>query len=297
MRRATTALAPAAASLLALALGACALGGNRAPDTRLPTASEAPKGPAALTPAELDRWWLLFDDAALNSLEDEAFRLAPDARTATQRLLEARATRDSLVAQTLPSGPLSGNVKRTHTQNLDGASSSLIPVGGDTTNETLNFNVSWELDFFGRLAQARKVANGDLAATRFNIEGARAALAASVADDYFQVRGLAIQLQDARETARVQGELLAIAQKKAQLGLGAAADADRVAGDLAQAKSQVASLEAELHAAQRVLLVLIGRGADPTSTVPSEPVVSDPPPPPQSVPGELLARRPDVREA
>jgi outer membrane protein TolC len=36
---------------------------------------------------------------------------------------------------------------------------------------------------------ARKVANADLAAARFNIEGTRASLAAGVADNYFQARG------------------------------------------------------------------------------------------------------------
>ena len=278
-------------------LAACAIASHRAPDTHLPAAYEAPAGGAELAAADLDHWWLLFGDPALNALEDEAFRSAPDARTAAARVLEARATRDSLVAQTLPTGNLAGNANKRHTVNEGAASSSLIPVGGDSTSETLNFNVSWELDFFGRLAQARKVAGGDQAATRFNIEGSRATLAASVADDYFQVRGLAIQLSDARETARIQGQLQSVAQRKADLGLGPASDADRVAGDLAQAQSQVQNYQAELHAAQRGLLVLIGHGADPTASVPSEPVVGDSPPPPDRVPGELLARRPDVREA
>jgi multidrug efflux system outer membrane protein len=282
---------------LAAPLAACAIGGHRTPDTHLPTAYEAPPGQTPLAAAELDHWWLLFNDPVLNTLEDEAFRLAPDARTAAARVLEARATRDSLVAQTLPTGNLSGNANRRQTNNLLGGSNSLIPVGGNSESETLNFNVSWELDFFGRLAEARNVANGDAAATRFNIEGSRATLAAAVADDYFQVRGLAIQLSDARETARIQGQLQSVAQKKASFGLGPASDADRVAGDLSQAQSQVQNLEAELHAAQRTLLVLIGRGADPTATVPSEAVIGEAPPTPDSLPGDLLARRPDVREA
>ena len=256
-------------------LAACAIASHRAPDTQLPAVYEAPRGGAELAAADLDHWWLLFADPALNALEDEAFRSAPDARTAAARVLEARATRDSLVAQTLPTGNLAGNANKRHTVNEGAASSSLIPVGGDSTSETLNFNVSWELDFFGRLAQARKVAGGDQAATRFNIEGSRATLAASVADDYFQVRGLAIQLSDARETARIQGQLQSVAQRKADLGLGPASDADRVAGDLAQAQSQVQNYQAELHAAQRGLLVLIGHGADPTASVPSEPASAE----------------------
>jgi multidrug efflux system outer membrane protein len=282
---------------LVLPLAACNIAGHREPDVSLPPAYEAPPGPATLATADLDRWWLLFNDPVLNSLEDDAFRLSPDARTAASRLMEARATRDSQTAQTLPTGGLNGNVNRKHTQDIGGTSNSLIPVGGDTTSETLNFNVSWEIDLFGRLATARKTANADLAATRFNIEGVRATLAANVADAYFQARGLSIQLADAQETARIQQQLFDLATRKAQLGLGAASDADRVAGDLGQALSQVENLQAELHAAQRQLLILVGRGIEPTVNVAMEPQVVSPPAVPTAVPGELLQRRPDVREA
>ncbi len=286
-----------ACAALALSLSACAAGGARTADTRLPPVFDAPQGRADLAPVELDHWWLLFNDPALNTLEDDAFRLSPDARTASARLMEARATRSSLVAQTLPQTEAVGNANHKQTSNLDNDSHNLIPVGGTAISETLNFNVSWEIDLFGRLAIARKVANADLAATLFNVEGSRAALAANVADTYFQVRGLAIQLADARETVRIQRQLQDIATRKASLGLGAASDADRVAGDLAQAMSNIESLEAELHANQRTLLILVGRGIDPVSTVTPNAEAGEPPAAPDSIPGDLLERRPDIREA
>jgi len=281
----------------ALAVSACSTGGARTADTRLPPAYDAPNGRQALSVEALDKWWLLFGDAQLNALEDDAFRLSPDARTASARLLEAQATHTSQVAQTLPQTEAQGNASSKQTYNLDGDSNNLIPVGGKTISETLNFNVSWEIDLFGRLALARKVAGADLAATRFNVEGSRAALAANVADTYFQTRGLAIQLADARETVRIQQELQDIANRKARLGLGAASDADRVAGDLAQAISNAQSLEAELHANQRTLLILVGRGIDPVSAVTPTTEPGAVPTTPAAIPGDLLQRRPDIREA
>ncbi|MEO8925754.1 MAG: TolC family protein, partial [Caulobacteraceae bacterium] len=287
------------AILLALAapLCACAIGPKPSPDARLPAHYEAPPGAVALAPADLDRWWLLFNDPQLNALEDEAARRSPDARTAAARVLEAKATRDSQTAQTLPTGKLDGNISRQHAYNLGGSSTQLFPIGGTTDSQTLNFNVSWELDLFGRLATARKIANADLAAARFNIEGSRASLAASVADNYFQARGYAIQLADARESVRIEGELQSLAQRKAAVGLGAPIDADRVAGDLAQAKAQAEDLEAQIHIAQRQLLILVGRGIDPTASLPVEASAAAAPSPPAAIPGDLLERRPDVREA
>lgn len=284
--------------LLALTGGLCACATTREPPKVVPPAAyDGAAGGEALTTAELDRWWLLFHDTELDQLEDQAFRLSPDARTAAERLLEARATRGGQVAATLPTGNINGNLSRESASNLAGASNDLLPVGGVTTSRTLTFQPSWELDLFGRLAQQRQIAGATFAASRFDIEGVRASLAASVADNYFQARGLAIQLADARQSARIQAELEKVASEKAKYGLGAASDADRVAGDLSQANAQVESLTAQLHAAQRQLLILVGRAFEPTANLPIEAQVEAPPAIPAAVPGDLLTRRPDVRES
>jgi NodT family efflux transporter outer membrane factor (OMF) lipoprotein len=278
-------------------VSACAGAPLKPPVVPLPARVEGPAGVAQLTPIELDRWWLLFEDPELNALEDEAFRLSPDARTAAARILEARATAGASVAQTFPTGDLQGNASHGHAYNIGAPSNSLFPVGGTTDTETVNFNVSWEIDLFGRLAQERRAAGADLAATIFEQEGARASLAASVADELFLARGLAIQLGDARENARIETGLEDLAARKATLGLGASADADRVAADLSLARSQVEDLASQLQAARRQLLILVGRGAEPTTSLVIEAVAEDPPPIPQTVPGQLLARRPDIRQA
>jgi NodT family efflux transporter outer membrane factor (OMF) lipoprotein len=283
-------------TVLAALLAACQT--TRAPPVvTMPATYDGPGAGAPLTAAELDRWWLLFNDAQLNALEDEAFAHSPDARTAAARVLEARATRSSAVLQTLPTGDIQGKASRERAYNIGAASNSLIPIGGTTDSESANFNVSWEIDLFGRLAQARKIAKANYAAARFDIEGVRASLAASVADNYFQARGLAIQLADAGESARIEGELQRVAAEKARVGLGAATDADRVAGELAQARSQVETLQGQLHAAQRQLLILVGRPFEPTANLPLDAEVYKPPATPEAVPGELLTRRPDVRES
>lgn len=285
------------ALLLALTGGLGACGTLRAPPhVVMPAAYDGTAAGTALASPELDRWWTSFHDKQLDALEDEAFRLSPDARSAAARLLEARAVKGSQIAATFPTGGVTGKLSREQATNIGGASNSLFPIGGTTTTRELDFSPSWELDLFGRLATQRKIARASFAASAFEVQGVRASLAANVADSYFQARGLAIQLADARETARIQGELEKVASEKAKYGLGAASDADRVAGDLSQAKAQVENLEGQLHAAQRLLLILVGRPFEPTANLPLDASVGAPPPIPAAVPGELLARRPDVRE-
>ncbi len=291
-RVATTLLTGAAA----LVLGACA-SGVRHPDLTLPAAYEAPPGTAALTPETLERWWLIFGDDELNGLEDQALKASPDVKSQTARLQEALATRNSSIAQTYPTGDFKGSTNREHTASIGAAPSSLVPIGGTTESDVGDFKVSWEFDFLGGLADARRVARATYAASRFDIEAARASLVANVADSYFQARGLSIQLEDANDSLNIETQLYKVAETKAEVGIGPRSDADRIAGDLALARSQVEDLQAQQHAAQRLLLILIGRGTEPVEALPLAASVPDPPPLPQAVPGEILVRRPDVREA
>jgi multidrug efflux system outer membrane protein len=287
-----------AAGLACFALGACATA--RKADVRLPAAYEAAHpGSTAISPAILDTWWTQFQDPDLTALIEQALKQAPDARAAAARLTEAKATASEGLLAFLPQGNAVGQTKDTHVTQTSGP---VIKIPGFSTSGTTiansgNLNVSWEIDLFGRIFAVAKGARGDAATAQFDYEATRASLAANVADVYFQVRGLAIQLADARETVRVERDLQRVADVKSSHGLGPTADSDRVAGDLAQAESQAASLEAELQATRRTLLVLVGRGADPTSAVPATAAVGLIPEVPATVPGALLARRPDVREA
>jgi NodT family efflux transporter outer membrane factor (OMF) lipoprotein len=282
--------------LACLALSACATA--RTPDTRLPQAYEAPAGvPAGSIP--LDHWWVAFNDPELTGLIEQALVHNPDARTALARLAEAGAVRTETLTHYLPQGDVQGSTRTTDTRQLAGTVFSFpgFSTSGSTTADAVNLNVSWEVDLFGRFFATRKAVNADLAAARFDYEAVRASLAANVADAYFLARGLAIQLADARESARIEGELYDTAQKRYELGIGARADADRIAGDRAQSLANAATLEAQLQVERRTLLILAGRTYEPTANISIEANVGVPPPVPQEIPSDLLARRPDVREA
>jgi outer membrane protein, multidrug efflux system len=282
------------ALLTLLSLSACAT----PREARIDLPQAYPVSGAAETQV-LDQWWLAFDDPELTALVDEALARSPDAQSAAARLREARLTATSALTAFLPQGQLTGSGRRTETEQVDGQEITIPGFSTSGTSESYqaNFNVSWELDLFGRFFAVRRAAQGDSAAARFAYEGARASLAANVADAYFQARGLSIQLADARQSARIQRSLYDLVERRVQAGLTARLESDRVAGELAQADSQVESLEAELQAQQRTLLVLVGRGTAPLDGVSTPPLTALPPPVPAAVPGDLLARRPDVREA
>lgn len=292
---------PFRSSLLALALAGAGVAACTTParqvDASLPAAYEAPAG-TPLPSQALDQWWTAFADPVLNDLIETALARSPDARLAAARLEEARAVRQGQIRQIyIPQTPLTGSAQRTDTHIIDQSGTGGFTQGGVSETYSANFDVSWELDLIGRRGAARRVVDNDLAAARFAYEGARAALAANVAQAYFEARGYAAQLEDARESARIAQALHDVAAEKGRRGLSATSEGERAAADLAQAQAQAAALEAQLRASRRTLLILVGKAADPSASLPIDPVLAKAPPVPAAAPAELLARRPDVREA
>jgi multidrug efflux system outer membrane protein len=296
-RRLSSFPGPTIAIALAMTFPALAATPPSVPRVPVPAVYDGQASGQQTSPAALDRWWLLFGDEGLDALEDEAFRTSSDARTASARILEARATRAAQTAQTLPSGSIAANASRQESYAIGVPRNDLNPTSGVTDTVSGNFNVSWELDLFGRLAVARRVAKATAAEARFNVEGTRAALAADVADTYFQAKGLVIQLEDARATVRIQSDLLIIAQKKAAAGAGPMDDIDRVASQKAQAEAQATDLQAQLEDSCRRLLILVGRDLGATGDLFLTGAPPDIPITPRTLPSELLSRRPDIREA
>lgn len=282
----------ATASLAVLGVSACASNKPvRMPDTHLPAQFSQP-GEADVA---LDHWWTAYNDPELTRLVEEALATAPDAKLIQQRLLEARATRSSQIFSAYPTGNLVGKATRADTSQLSGG--NVFSVPGESTTYSAQFDVSWELDLFGRTRTARRAVDNNYAATRFNIEASRASLAASVADSLFNIRGLAQQMADAKSAQTIAQNLNNSAKVRAEHGLGAQVDVDRTGADLAQANATVVQTESDLATARRTLLVLLGRGGDAIGSIPANPVTYAPPPAPKALPSELLRRRPDVRQA
>lgn len=270
----------------------------RTADVHLPPSFEARADGGPDAAATLDRWWLLFDDPQLSTMVEQALASAPDARSALAVLEEARANRAQALSQYDPQGNLSGSATHQDSSVSDASGGGGgSAAAGKTTTYSGSFQPSWELDLFGRRASARDAADADLAAARFTYEASRQSLATNVASNLFEARGLAVQLREARDSERIASELATVGRKRVAAGIGAPVDAASLDADLATAIANRQSLEAQLSVSKRTLLVLLGRGTDPVDTLEVAAQLGSPPLVPTVTPGELLARRPDVREA
>lgn len=281
----------------AFALTGCASGRLPQPQVEVPAQFEAARG-EGVTETAIDRWWLLFDDGQLTTLVEEALATAPDARTALARLNEAEAVRRGALTPYDPQGNPSVSISRSDTRvnGVPPAQAQLLGEG-KTSAIAADYTISWEADLFGRRSAARRAANADLAAARFEYEATRLSLAANVAGQLFAARGLSAQIVEAQATLRIAADLARIGRLRVSRGLGSESDAARLDTQLANAQSDLANLRTQLSVARRTLLVLLGKGASAIDTLPIDPTLPAPPRPPALAPAQVMVRRPDVRRA
>ena len=152
----------------------------------------------------LHDWWAVFQDARLNALVDTAVRQNLTLRVAGTRVLEARAQQAIAVGNVFPqTQQLNGEYSRVGlSRNMANNPASLEPVLAQAPGANLippsaiptnwysvwnvGFNLSWELDFWGRFRRAVETANANLDASVENFDDALVTLLADLATNYVQ---------------------------------------------------------------------------------------------------------------
>jgi multidrug efflux system outer membrane protein len=280
-------------SLLVLALSACASRRPYVPPQVAPAAM-VNADPALVDNRPLDlRWWGQFEDPVLDSLVAQALDANRDVRVAVARVEQARAVFDETTLDRLPKVPVSAAVDR-RDQAVPGFSDERRAV----STYRLGFDAYWEIDLFGGLRSAVQAASATAEAYAASLDDVRVSVAAEVARNYFELRGLQQQQAVAERSLANQRETLRLTRVRRDAGIGEEQD-------VASAAARVAAIEAvlpPLHAAvsQRAhrLSVLIGErpgqlrvDLTPRAYPPLAKAIAI------GESGAVLTRRPDVRAA
>ena len=252
--------------------------------------------------AEDGRWWRIYGDAALDGLVAEALAKNQDLALAVARVDEARGIAGEAESGLFPAVGASGSAAR---QRVSTRTAS-FPPGGVIPSEFSDYratlNVSYELDFFGRIRSGVSAARAELQASEAARDTVRLALAAQVAKAYFALRGLAEQIELTKKTIELRQEALRLQQKRSEAGLIGDFELRQLEAEAAGVRAQLPPLERDYEAQQAALAVLLGRTPREVfeSAVPVAFAEGERPGPlvlPSGMPSELLLRRPDLVEA
>src|SRR6202140_3902577 len=294
------------APMLGIGLTGCTVG----PDFQNPEMRETPRRsasdggsvPSRTVEGEIDIvWWKSFRDVQLTLLVERLVAQNLDLKTAAERGVQSVAQRQVAASQGLPH--IEGQSSTTYNrQSPNGTLSLLTPAPGAPLEYTLfheGLTSSWQLDLFGRVRRAVEAADANTLAAVENRHGVALAAVAELAQSYMQLRGTQNRLGIAKRNLRLAEENVELVNTR--FGNGVATTLD-----LAQARAQQATIaatlpplrtqEAELINAIGLLLGDAPRALE-AELHRSQILPRVPRRVPVGLPGTLVRRRPDVREA
>jgi NodT family efflux transporter outer membrane factor (OMF) lipoprotein len=234
-------------------------------------------------------WLAAFDDTTLRQLITEALAHNLDLQAVAARIDATRAQARIDGAGRLPQ--LNFGVDYQRSQVRDSGYGS-VEYGAFEAM----FDVSWELDVWGRIKAGQQASRLEADATGADWHAARLSLAARVAQTWFELTEARLQTAVAEQSIRDRSTLVELVRGRFARGLTRGLDVRLALTDLANAEAQLAAARNRAQTAARRLAVLLGR-------YPSEQITAAahlPAPPTQlatGLPSELLARRPDVLAA
>jgi NodT family efflux transporter outer membrane factor (OMF) lipoprotein len=228
------------------------------------------------------RWWELYNDAALNALEEQV-------GVSNQNVLEAEAQyRQAKAAVSVARAALLPVVTADPAANVGGP--------GNQKSFSLPFNIAWEPDLWGNIRRGVTASAATAQSLAANVGNARLLYQAELAQDYFGLHGNDTEAELLTRTEASYKEYLTLTQNRFSAGIASDLDVAQAETQLYFVQSQLMDLGVERAALEHGIAILTGK-APAELTIPPVTLTAAPPPVPLGVPSELLERRPDIAGA
>jgi len=276
---------------LVLTAGCSQVGDYQRPDSYLPDKWQQGETADGTLRASQTEWRTFFQDPRLQALIASALEHNSDLKIALARVSETRAQYGIANADRLPSTSLSGT--KTKSKIPAAFTGTDRPVTTERTELSLTA-VSFELDFWGRVANLSEAARASYLASESASRAMRIALISEVANLYFTQLELGERTAIARAAIDSRKKYRDLIQRGMELGAAARSDYLLAAGAFHSAQGELAALENQQANAEHALRLLVGKPLDEMpagKTLHEQDVRNDLAP---GIPSEVLYARPDV---
>jgi multidrug efflux system outer membrane protein len=272
---------------LACALGGCAMAPHPPPAATLSMpAAWRTAAPVAAVDAH---WWRSFGDAALDALVQQALANNTDLHGASLRLDEYRAR--LRVTDSARQPVLTANLQPARVRQLN---AFVQPV--DLTSYAGGFQASYEIDVWGKLANATLAARADLQSQQAALDAAALSVAAQAASGYLNLRGLDAQLALAQATLVSRKRSFDLATRQFEVGYSSRLDLNQAEAEYRATAGAVPQLQRAIAQQENALSQLVGANPGPVARG-VELAKLNAPTVAAGVPSALLRRRPDIAQA
>lgn len=264
----------------------------QAPATKPAAVSEAQSPYFNAQPYDA-RWWHQFEDPVLESLEAAALESNHDILIAVARVQQARALFDDASLDRFPHAQATASLDR-----REGEIPGFVETPVAISTYRAGFDAFWELDVFGRVRAATRGAAATAQSLNASLDDVRVTVAAEVARNYFELRGLQQQLAVAQRSLENQNETLRLTKLRRDAGVGEEQDVASASARVAGTEALLPPIRAAIAARRNHLAVLTGiRPGELTVDLAPRPYPTLAKALPLGDPAALLRRRPDIRAA
>jgi len=230
-----------------------------------------------------DDWLATFNDEQLNALVREAVTNNLDLRVSATRVEQAEQYVELAKAALRPKLAIAG------TGGFKGGGGSDV----SSALQGIMLAVSWEPDLWGRMRYGRNAAQSTYASAQADFEFARQSLAATTAKSWFTASETWLQMQLAADMVKSAEELVALAEKRRQVGAGSEQDVALARANVGSFKDTEKQVDLAHQQALRALELLLGRYPS-AELAARESLPPLPGPVPVGMPLQSLERRPDL---
>jgi NodT family efflux transporter outer membrane factor (OMF) lipoprotein len=276
-------------------LAACSVGPDYVrPSTEMPAAFKETAAWKEAEPADTlprGKWWQVFGDQGLNTLEERVEVSNQNLRLAQAQYRQSQALARQAGAALFPT--VSGNVSASRSQ-----ASSSSPSGGSlSTTHSLGLQASWETDLWGGLRRNIEAGEDSALASAADLAATRLSLEATLAQDWFSLRGLDAQKTLLDDTVAAYEKSLTLTRNRYAGGVASQADVAQAETQLKSTRAQALDVGVQRAQMEHAIALLVGQSPSTFSLVPKPLFTAHPPALPAGLPSALLERRPDVAAA
>ena len=252
-------------------------------------------GPSASGSPLEAQWWRAYGSPTLDALMAQAVAQSPSLQVAQARWRRAAASIEAAEALNRPQAWAS--VDALH-QRYTAKGLVPPPIAGSVQDTgTVQAQVAWEFDFFGKNQAALDAALGQAKAAQADAAAARIFLQTQVARTYLRGASFYSLLRIAQRTLAQRQEVLSLVRARFQAGLDSEVELKQAESALPDIRTQVEALQEQIELTHHALAALVGGAVPPSQFTAVEMSALRPLQVPNVLPADLLARRPDVLAA
>jgi NodT family efflux transporter outer membrane factor (OMF) lipoprotein len=241
------------------------------------------------------KWWNLYDDSQLNTLEDKVAVSNQTLKAASEQYLQAREQVRIARSQYYPTLSASPSIERTRlSNNQPNTLKSITEYQYNTFS--LAGEAQWEPDLWGQVRRTVQQARAGMQASAADLANVELSVRAELAADYFELRGLDSQKELLDNTIVSYEAYLQLTQVRYQGGVATDSDVALAQTQLESTRSQDLDVGVARAQYEHAIATLIG--VPPSSfNLPAMPQDQRIPQIPAGLPSQLLERRPDIASA